>query len=267
MIATSPMQNCQISSWQQFGRNIRKKNYKLLGCLSSFPNSVLITGCQRSGTTMLTRIINMSDEMVNFQFGKDDELDAALILCGVVASHDKGRYCFQTTYLNERYVEYIEHREEGHKIIWVLRNPQSVVYSMLHNWGRFALNELFDGCGAQLLTGKDKARYERFGRLGVSRIKRACFAYAGKTCQVFEMLHQLGSDKVKVVLYDDLVKAPDIFLKDVFAFINVKYIPILATRIHSRSLAKHNRLSTREHRMVRDICEPIFLKTLKLIKK
>jgi Holliday junction resolvasome RuvABC ATP-dependent DNA helicase subunit len=38
--------------------------------------------------------------MVDFSSGEDDELDAALILAGFVEHTPRGRYCFQTTYLN-----------------------------------------------------------------------------------------------------------------------------------------------------------------------
>jgi hypothetical protein len=51
--------------------------------------------------------------MTQYYFGSDNELDAALILSGRVAHEPQGRYCFQTTYLNECYSEYFEHRD-GH---------------------------------------------------------------------------------------------------------------------------------------------------------
>jgi ligand-binding sensor domain-containing protein len=44
----------------------------------------------------------------NYWFGRDDELDAALILSGHVDHQQNGRYCFQTTYINECFREYFE---------------------------------------------------------------------------------------------------------------------------------------------------------------
>ena len=38
-----------------------------------------------------------------------------------------GRFCFQTTYLNNHVFEYFEH--DHYQLIWVLRNPFSVVVS------------------------------------------------------------------------------------------------------------------------------------------
>src|SRR3989304_2398887 len=144
------MQNSRISSWAMFDRKVRASGKKLLGELDRLHGAILVAGCQRSGTTALSRLITGSDGMVDFQFGADDELDAALILSGWGPHPPRqGRYCFQTTYLNNSYPEYFEHRD--YKLIWVLRNPASVVYSMLYNWKTVALNRLFRHCAAALI--------------------------------------------------------------------------------------------------------------------
>ena len=91
-----------------------------------FGGAILVTGCQRSGTTILSRIITRSDGMVDYWFGRDDELDAALILSGHVWHSPVGRYCFQTTYLNECYEEYFQ-CDLNQKIIWMIRSPYSVI--------------------------------------------------------------------------------------------------------------------------------------------
>lgn len=136
-----------ITSWKGFARRVRSQGCQLLAHLDEFPNSVLVMACQRSGTTALARVITTSEGMTNYWFGRDDELDAALMLSGQIRYFSTRRHCFQTTYINECYREYLEHTN-GHKLIWVIRNPFSVIYSMLHNWGRFAFNELFRACGA-----------------------------------------------------------------------------------------------------------------------
>src|SRR5262249_31936917 len=122
----------------------------LLAHLDEFRDSLLIAGCQRSGTTALARLFKRADGIADCDFGEDDELDAALLLSGWVRRFTSGRHCFQTTYLNDRYSEYFEHSD--FRLIWMVREPRSVVYSMLHNWRRGALNRLYDACGS--------ARYE-----------------------------------------------------------------------------------------------------------
>ena len=72
----------RITTWRQFTAQIRSKGHGLLKTLDDFPNAVLVTGCQRSGTTMMSRIITQSEGMVDYWTGPDDELDAALILSG-----------------------------------------------------------------------------------------------------------------------------------------------------------------------------------------
>ena len=247
----------KIKSWQGFGREVRSKGCHLLARLDEFPESVLVTGCQRSGTTALARIITTSDGMVNYWFGKDDELDAALILAGEVNHAPEGRYCFQTTYLNECYSEYFDHAN-GHKIIWVIRNPYSVVYSMLKNWGRFAFNELFEACGLSYLPDEHKKRYSRFGKLAIPRIRRACFSYIGKTTQLFEIRKGLWKDNILIVDYDNLVINKDLVLPKIYRFIGLSYQQRYANKLNSGNINKAQKLSHIERKTIKQLCVPIY---------
>jgi hypothetical protein len=46
-----------ITSWRGFAKEVRSKQLKLLVNLENFPNSILVTGCQRSGGTILAQVI------------------------------------------------------------------------------------------------------------------------------------------------------------------------------------------------------------------
>ena len=46
-----------ISNLVKYNKEVRSRGYNLINRLDDFPNSVFVTGCQRSGTTMLSRII------------------------------------------------------------------------------------------------------------------------------------------------------------------------------------------------------------------
>lgn len=245
-----------IKTWPRFARSVRSKQDKLLNRLEDFPDSILIAGCQRSGTTMLARIITQSEGMVNYWFGPDDELDAALILSGNVKHEPHGRYCFQTTYLNECYPEYFEHKT--FRMIWVLRNPHSVVYSMLHNWRRFALNELFDSCAAQMLDDRYKRRYEMFGNFGVPRLLRACHAYNAKTSQIRQLRAQLDENRLQVVDYDQLVRNKASILPRIYEFLALPYKIEYERAIKSSSLTKSSRAGGREHNAVEQLCMPVY---------
>ena len=210
---------------------------------------------------MLSRIITASPEITDFQFGRDEELDAALILSGTVEHKPEGRYCFQTTYLNECFRDYHKTADTD-KLIWVVRNPLSVVRSMIHNWGRFAFNELFQYCGSTELTEKQKLRYKKWGLWSISPLTRACCSYNAKNRQLFELVVNMGQDRVLVIDYDDLVKFPDSILKIVYRFIELPYRSESAAMIHRKSLHKSNSLSRRSQKAIENSCYPMYLKIL-----
>lgn len=247
------------SEWQEFAKQVRARQDKLLVCLDKFENAILVSGCQRSGSTMMARIISGSDGMAMYRFGKDDELDAALILAGAVAHEPAGRYCFQTTYLNERYPEYFDHQDRF-KLIWMLRNPESVVYSMVYHWSDFALNELFCACGISHLGGDDKLRYSRTGLRAISPIRRAAMAYTGKVAQLFELVPRLGNEKIMVVEYDDVVGTPGRYLPRIYEHVGIPYRREYAAGIGRESLGKRRQLDTGERSVIRSICEDTYLR-------
>ncbi len=247
------------NEWRDFADQVRARQDTLLVCLDKFQDAILVSGCQRSGSTMMARIITRSDGMAMYRFGKDDELDAARILAGAVPLQPAGRYCFQTTYLNERYPEYFEHHN-GFKLIWMLRNPESVVYSMVYHWSDFALNELFCACGIPHLGGEDKLRYSRTGLRGISPVRRAALAYTGKVAQLFELVPSLGAEKIMVVEYDDLVEAPGRYLPRIYEHVGVPYRREYAAGIGRESLGKRRQLDTGERSVIRSICEDTYLR-------
>lgn len=259
MIFPSITGSGNITTWPQFARKVRSKGCSLLNKLDTFPESVLVTGCQRSGTTILSRVITQSEGMFNFRFGRDDELDAALILSGIKEHACSGRYCFQTTYLNECYQEYYQHGDD-HKIIWVLRNPYSVVYSLAYNWSRFALNELFTNCGRRYLSGSQLARYSRFGLFGINRLHRACYSYTGKVSQVFELAEKLGDRRIMVIDYDTIARDKDSTLSAVYNFIGLPFKQEYGQKIHTRSINKADKLSARQKDTINRICLPVYEK-------
>ena len=255
-----------IDSWQAFNKIVRKGNYSLLSRLDSFPQSILVTGCQRSGTTILSRVITESNGMVNYWFGRDDELDAALILSGYVDHECVGRYCFQTTYMYDHYEEYYKNTN-GHRIIWVLRNPYSVVYSMLYNWKRFALNELFKGCGEEYLDDKEKWIYSKLGVFGVGRTRKACYSYVGKMKELKELREHYSDNEMIVVDYDDVIKHKKEVMPKLYEFIGLEYDASYSDKLHSSSVIKHEKLSGGQRAVIKEICEPLYNERRSLINR
>jgi len=252
-----------INSWARFEKIIRASEGELLAKLDNFHDAILVAGCQRSGTTALSRLITASDGMVNFAFGKDDELDAALILSGYINHPNIGRYCFQTTYLNDSYPEYFSH--SGYKLIWVIRQPLSVVYSMLYNWKRAALNRLFNRCGSLLLDERKKKQYEKFGVLAVTRLTRSCLSYNAKVEQIIEINKRLDRDQLMVIDYDQLVQKKDRMLPEIYNFIGLPYKEEYAGKIHSKSIGKSKQFPARKANFIEEICMPRYREAKKLL--
>lgn len=246
-----------IKSWKTFRKKVRLRGCNLLSKVDDFPDSIFVTGCQRSGTTILSRVISQSEGMTNYWFGKDDELDAALILSGYIQHEPKGRYCFQTTYLNECYNEYFS-INQSFKMIWVIRNPYSVVYSLVYNWRRWALNELFAGCGANLLDSDLISRYNLFGPFSIPKIVRATLSYNGKLSQVFELYQEIGPHRIKIVDYDDMVRNKVKILSDIYRFVEIPFKMEYADMIHSKSLNKQKSLNSNEKLIIQQQCMPIY---------
>jgi hypothetical protein len=250
-------------SWKRFHRGPRRLTQPLLSELGRYGNCVMVAGCQRSGTTMLTRAIAGSRGFQRFRLTHDDELDAALILAGYVKVPDDRRYCFQTTYLNERYPEYAG-MDSSQRLIWVLRNPYSVVHSMLGNWKRFALNELYECCGVSRATTKRARRTMLPWPLGPSRIEKACFSYSAKTAQVLEIRKLLRAEQLLIVDYDTLVRSAAQSLARIFAFVGEPLDPLYEAGVHSDSVQKASRMPESVKRMIEDTCLPTYRECLAL---
>lgn len=259
---SGPEKKARITTWRGFYKKIESDGGKYLARLDDFRSSILVTGCQRSGTTMLSRIITGSDEMSNYYFGSDDELAAALILAGYVAYEPKGRFCFQTTYLNDHYEEYFEH-PEAYQIVWMLRNPYSVVYSMAYNWRRRALNHLYETCGKRHLEEVDHYMGENSKVRSDSPIFRACLAYKGKVSQLFRLRNRIASKRLLVVDYDGLVSQKEENLPLIYDYVGLEYHRRYAHQIRSTNVSQRN-FERGNREMVEAICLPTYRMALKL---
>lgn len=254
----------RFRSWRRFHYGPRQSEQPLLEKLSLFPDCILVAGCQRSGTTMLTRIIARSRGFQPFALTHDDELDAALILAGYIDVPQGQRYCFQTTYLNERYPEY---RMLGprQRLIWVLRNPFSVVRSMVYNWKRFALNELYEDVGLNRATSNRLRRTKAPWPFGPSRIEKACLSYSAKTSQIFAIRELLQPQQLLILEYDALVREPGEGLRKVFDFIGEPYEESYGSFVRADSVRKADRLPAKVTQLIEEYAVPTYQECLALV--
>ena len=90
---------------------------------------------------------------------------------------------------------------------------------MLYHWRRWALNELFVGCGVTHLEPKFLQRYKSLGLWAVHAIYKACAAYIGKMCQLEHLAADYPQQKLFVVDYDSLVQDKQTTLQAIFNFV------------------------------------------------
>jgi Sulfotransferase family len=247
----------RYNTWRKFHDGPRQRIEPLLANLARYPDCVLVAGCQRSGTTMLTRIIARSCGFQRFALTHDDELDAALILAGDVDVPGDRRYCFQTTYLNERYAEYAK-LGSRQRLIWVVRNPFSVVHSMMHHWKRFALDELYEGCGLTCAKSNRLRRTSVPWPFGPSRVEKACLSYRAKTSQIFAVRELVQRQQLLIVEYDALVRTPERELRRVFDFIGERYDDSYASAVRTDSIRRADRLSVKVRRLIEEHAVPTY---------
>lgn len=239
----------RIATWQRFAREVRVGNETLLKCLPDYTNPILVAGCQRSGTTAVSRLLTQSEGLASFWSRKDEELDAAVILSGVEQIDTAPRYCFQTTYLNERYLEYFNHIGR-YKLVWLLRNPHSVIHSILHNWESFAFEELYEACGGDWMEENRQALSAEYP----SDVEKACAAYNGKLGQMYELFDQLGGSNMLVLDYDNLVAQKCDVLPMMYQFLALEYKEEYSQRINAGSVNKADSLSEMERKTIDRMC-------------
>lgn len=216
---------------------------------------------------MLAEVFCHHTQIQDLSWSKDAELDAGQVLSGYrsVEIDTSRRQCLQTTYLNEQYVEYLKH-EGNFKLIWLVRNPHSVVYSMLYNWARFALNEVFLNCGLEFAPEEIKASFDRWGHIGVRRIDKAALAFVGKAKQAEFLVEHLSPESICFVNYDSLVNSPRTTLERLFEFVGIEDQTERCSRIiNNDSVHKADKLSKLENRRVVELCQPEFEKLVQRV--
>ncbi len=144
----------------------------------------------------------------------------------------------------------------------MLREPHSVVYSMLYNWRRDALKRLFQACGIEQLHAARAAGSAIRGWPGPSRFEMACAAYVSKTLQTLELVAGLSHDRLLVVDYDDLVLRRSVLVPRIFEFAGVPYDEDSATRLHARSITRRSRFTRARALHIDRVCGAVYERAL-----
>ncbi|HEX5049939.1 MAG TPA: hypothetical protein VFX89_22690 [Gammaproteobacteria bacterium] len=251
--ARRPMswQRPSITSWADFDELVALPGRPLLARLDDFEDSLLVAGCAGSGTTAIARLFKRTDGLADHAFGHDDELDGALLLAGYVERFDDRRHCFQTSYLGDRFREYFEHPD--FRLVWIVREPATVVSAMLNAWKRAALDRL-------LPPGGGRPYPETTGRSlssGVSRLDRACAAYAESIARTFEIAARLGP-RAAIVDYDELAAHRAQLLPQLCAFAGTPFDRRHLCHLHGKSVHTAHTLAKWEAARVAELAAPAY---------
>jgi hypothetical protein len=249
-----------IESWSDFREHVASRERPLLAMLDHYDDSVLVSGCHWASTTVVTRLLKRSDALADHGFGHDDELDGALLLAGWVKQLYRAprprhyrhpwrppeRHCFQTSYLGDRFREYLGH--DGFRLLWIVREPRAVIASMLHRWKRFALD--------RPLPGGDDTPPPR-AAVGPSRLDKACAAYQTLAAQALELHDRLGR-RMAIVDYDDLAADREELLPQLCAFAGVPFDPQLLRHSHGKSVHVRHALAAWEAARLDELAAPAY---------
>lgn len=211
-----------VTSWHEF--HAATADRPLLAKLDDYPDALLIAGCDWSATTAVTHLFKRLPCFVDSSWGHDDELDGALLLAGLRERSTIGRHCFQTSYVGERYREYLAHHR--FRLVWIVREPRAAVRS--------------------LLCARDKTLPRRTelglapksnGGQGASRLEKACATYLASIRQTLELKERLG-DRIAVVDFDELTANRARLLPALCRFASVNCDTKALGHLHGKSVRK-----------------------------
>ena len=78
--------------------------------------------------------------------------------------------------------------------------------------------------------------------------------------QAFEIFDKLGSEKMLIINYEDLINTKQQILPLIYKFINLEYRESYSEKIHARSINKSDHLSVSEREIIDRISLPIYQK-------
>lgn len=229
-----------IKSWPAFYAAVADR--PLLAKLDDYGDSLLIAGCDWSAVTAVTHLFKRLPGFADSAGRHEDELDGALLLAGLRPHRAPGRPLFQTTYVGERYREYLAH--EDFKLVWIVREPRAAVRSLLSSRERACTPG--PACG---LAGSSAGQ-------GSSRLEKACTAYIASIRQMLELKEQLGKH-IAVVDYDELSADRNRLLPALCRFASVDCNANLLRHLHGKSTRKGG-LASFEGAIVDELAMPAY---------
>jgi hypothetical protein len=230
-----------VVSWSGFYAAIADRPF--LAKLDDFSDALLISGCDWSATTAVTRMFKRLPCFADSSWSHDDELDGALLLGGLRARLSDGRHCFQTSYVRESYPEYFKH--DDYRLVWIVREPRAAVRSLLCDRQRTLPRRTMLGLASKSEAGQ-----------AASRLEKACATYVASMRQTVELKTRLR-ERMAVVDYDELAADRARILPALCRFAAVGCEARLLHHLHGKSVRK-TALADWEARVVDELAEPSY---------
>ncbi|MBS1789641.1 MAG: sulfotransferase domain-containing protein [Acidobacteria bacterium] len=211
---------------------------------------LLVFGCQRSGTTWLSRYVGENFQEV---FALTEEQSFHFLLDDYILPAIRTEYLvFQTTFINTE-VESYENCPHNTKFLLIVRNPLAVCWSFLNNF--------------QLLPTvyqyrKDSMQRADFvphlkGELGM-----ALEIYRQSMRTAMEIMSRCA-DRMQVLVYEDAVLDPEKVTENLSAFLQLESARSKAiSGAKHDSLAKWRQFSEEQIEAIRYYADPLFNQVL-----
>jgi len=196
---------------------------------------ILILGCQRSGTTLIYMILTAHPRISGRN--EDESLFEYPHWRHLIRHWLENKYCCFKLPTKSDDLEFIRKNYPRAKIIWPLRHPHAVISSMrsltIHPEGKNWLST--EKCGPTEIKRLQKL-FPEIGSIhieGLDELELGAHIWKYKKMAIEQ--YQNSRQHIQVIVFEELLKNPENYLKDVFRNLNIKW---------SDSVLHHERLHT-----------------------
>lgn len=214
---------------------------------------IFIVGCQRSGTTMLVRLLTACPQMRVYgeeskeAFSKGVRIRPEAVIRSLV--HDSPEPIVIFKPLNDtQHVDDLLNIQPNAKAIWMYRHFHDVVNSMVEKWGdvqieavRQIANGIYSGPGAEALgecvSPENLVLARKLNKNGLSPVDAAAFIWYLRNIIYYDL--NLDADPaVLLCKYEDAVTDPERYIRRLFDFIGGAFSSGYVAKVSSASIDK-----------------------------
>lgn len=233
-----------------------------------------VFGCQRSGTKMVMRVLDQSEETRIYHENhgsafRDFQLRSDAVVRALVATSPARAHVFKPICDSHR-ADVLLERHPGAHALWVFRHPDDVANSAAKKWGahqREVVQDLVAGRGERWGWRTERVPAEVVEALrSVARLEPPLSDLEGALLWWYlrnSFLFTLGLDRhprMLVVGYEALVQDPESGFQRLFAQVGVPFRPDLVAGVRQSSVRRRDPPSARP--AIRQLCDDLLTRLL-----